>query len=142
MTEIILKSDSSQILNSEIRQQLIAAKPKVLGVVSAFVTLDGVRTFSKALKTIKTKECRLIAGTSFYITHPQALIEAKQIGWKVKIGKSPKAPGIFHPKLIVGGESFDKSDLIKNISFMCIGSANLTGRGLTKNTECSLNYNY
>ena len=138
MTEIILKSDPSQILNYEIRQRLIAAKPKVLGVVSAFVTLDGVRTFSKALKTIKAKECRLIAGTSLHITHPQALKEAKKIGWRVRIGKSPKAPGIFHPKLIVGGESFDRNGVIQNICFVCIGSANLTGRGLTKNTECSL----
>ena len=38
----------------------------------------------------------------------------------------------------MGGESFDKNDVINNICFVCIGSANLTGRGLTKNTECSL----
>ena len=137
MAEIIIKSDDSQILKSEIRKQLIFAKPKVLGVVSAFVTLDGVRFFSKSLKSIKALECRLIAGTSLYITHPQALKEAKKMGWKVRMGKSPVAPGIFHPKLIVGGESFDSNNMIQNICFLCIGSANLTGRGLSKNTECS-----
>ena len=98
MTEIILKSDSSQILNFEIRQQLIAAKPKVLGVVSAFVTLEGVRTFSKALKTIKAKECRLIAGTSLYITHPQALKEAKKYWLESKNREIPQGSRNFSPK--------------------------------------------
>ena len=138
MSETITISGPSQLLDERICLGLRKSKPKVIGVVSAFVTVDGVDIFVRAMRRLSVKECRLVAGTSHHITHPEALENAKRLGWKVRLGKLPESPGIFHPKLIVGGESFDNDDLIAKPCFMCIGSANLTGHGLKANTECNL----
>jgi hypothetical protein len=48
------------------------------------------------------------------------------------------ATGIFHPKLLVAGAAFGNDGTIEPVSLVYVGSANLTRRGLTQNTECGL----
>jgi len=138
MSETVVNSGPSQFLNDEIRHYLREARPKALGIVSAFVTYEGVDKLRKAMGRLRITECRLVAGTSLYVTHPKALELAKKLGWRVRLGKRPPAPGIFHPKLLVGGERFDGHGRLVAPSFMCIGSANLTGRAMSRNAECNL----
>jgi len=61
---------------------------------------------------------------------------AMSAGWNVRFGSA--APGIFHPKLIVGGSNFDNRGLLRTSSLLYVGSANLTRGGLRSNLECGL----
>ncbi|MCK4546370.1 MAG: hypothetical protein KAW17_02920 [Candidatus Eisenbacteria sp.] len=138
MSQAIVNSGYGQLLDEKIRTCLREARPRVLGIVSAFVTTDGLDKLTKAMARLGVGQCRLVAGTSHFITHPEALNIAKSQGWKVKLGKLPAPPAIFHPKLMVGGDRFNRAGGVVKPCFVCIGSANLTLCGLSKNTECSL----
>ena len=133
MSHVIVNSGPSLLLDDRIRIYLREAKPKVVGIVSAFVSVSGVTKFAKAMSRLRIAECRLVAGTSHYITHPEALVKAQNLGWKVRFGKLPPTPGIFHPKVIIAGNAFHHRKVV-NPCFVCIGSANLTRRGLSEST--------
>ncbi len=107
------------------------------GVASAFVTVGGFRALQAFLGKRKEIECRLLAGTSNSITHPQALIEALDAGWKVRIGVST-GNRIFHPKIMLSGSSFSRNGTIMTPSFSYVGSSNLTIGGLYGNVECGV----
>lgn len=115
---------------------LVDASAKVVGIASAFVSLTGVELARDVLKRARIRECRLITGTDYAITHPEGLKLAKELGWQVRIGRSNQ--GIFHPKLVVAGQAFSTNGAIRNPNSIYIGSANLTTGGLCKNIECGL----
>jgi hypothetical protein len=56
------------------------------------------------------------------------------MAWEVRLASN--VVGIFHPKLIVGGEAFLATGAIRRPSFLYVGSANLTAPALSVNTEC------
>jgi HKD family nuclease len=120
----------------EIEQQIQLVRPTALGIVSAFVSLGGVERLANSMNSISDYTCRIVAGTCNFVTHPEALYRAVDLGWDVRLGHSPPKPAIFHPKLIVAGKSFSQDNHLTEPSFSYIGSANLTDRGLTKNSEC------
>jgi len=57
-------------------------------------------------------------------------------GWKIRLGKPVR--GIFHPKLVVAGQSFSRYGTIKQLCCVYVGSSNLTNGGLNTNVECGL----
>ncbi len=122
-----------QVLKSEFSAGSISA----LGVVSAFVSIGGFRDLLAITEACESLECRLLAGVSGAITHPQALNEAVDAGWKVRLGSAPKN-GIFHPKMILSGRSFRADGGVKEPSFVYVGSSNLTIGGLHRNIECGV----
>jgi HKD family nuclease len=134
--QITLSGVGSKTLRDALRKSLIDGKPRVVGIASAFVSIEGVKQISEILKQCNVPACRLIAGTDNVITHPEALYVARKIGWQIRLGKSNA--GIFHPKLVVAGQSFSRKGLIKDICSVYVGSSNLTSGGLMKNVECGL----
>src|SRR6266487_4338826 len=115
---------------------LIHAGPTVVGIASAFVSVPGVELTTAVLDGAGIEECRLVAGTDFAVTHPEALKLAKDLGWGVRIGRSNR--GVFHPKLIVAGAGFKSNGAIRKSISVYIGSGNLTSGGLRDNVECGI----
>lgn len=132
--QFILSGVGSLTLRKSLRESLIRAKPRVVGIASAFVSRKGVEEISKIFEDCCEPECRLIAGTDNAITHPEALYAARDLGWRVKIGNSGR--GIFHPKLIVAGQNVSREGNIRGVSCVYVGSSNLTNGGLSQNVEC------
>lgn len=124
-------------LGQVLRTELNNGEDLALGVVSAFVSVGGLRDILAITKKHTALECRLLAGISNAITHPQALTEALDAGWKVRLGTA-FGTRIFHPKMILSGRSFLRDGRVKEPSFAYVGSSNLTKGGLYKNIECGI----
>ena len=124
-------------LGQVLRTELINGQDRALGVVSAFVSVGGLRDLLAITKKRTALECRLLAGISNAITHPQALTEALDAGWKVRLGTAFGAR-VFHPKMILSGRAFLRDGRVKEPSFTYVGSSNLTKGGLYKNIECGI----
>lgn len=108
--------------------------PKAVGIAAAFVSVEGVRRLSRILVRSGEPHCRLIAGIDNAITHPEALYEARNLGWKIRLGHANQ--GIFHPKLVVAGQNFGRDGLLRDLSVVYVGSSNLTAGGFQLNVEC------
>ena len=134
--EIIVSTSNQPELAEQLQTVLARTRPGVVGIASAFVSVWGVERVTEMMRRCGSPECRLIAGTSNYITHPESLYLARESGWNLRLGQS--AAGIFHPKLLVAGTAFRNDGGIEPVTFAYVGSANLTRRGLTKNTECGI----
>jgi hypothetical protein len=96
---------------------------------------DGAKDVQKLRQVSGCQEVRAIAGTAGCITHPDALQVLHDAGIILRLGTS--ATGIFHPKMMIGGEAFSGHDVVRpNCGY--VGSANLTHSGLHKNIELGL----
>lgn len=119
-----------------LEESLVEVQPTAVGVAAAFVSVRGVQQFSDVLTACGGPKCRLVAGIDGDITHPEALSIARELGWHVRLGE--KRGAIFHPKLIVAGDRFRSDDRVRQLSYVYVGSSNLTAAGLQKNVECGL----
>ena len=135
-SKVILGGTGDEDLVVGIERALSTASANAIGIASAFVSLAGVELTKQVLKRAKIGECRLIAGTDYAITHPEALSLAMELGWRVRIGRSNR--GVFHPKLVVACQAFRSSGALRNPSSIYVGSANLTTGGLRHNVECGI----
>ena len=137
MSQNILLSGVGDLkLFDSLRQVLKTAKPQVVGIASAFVSIKGVEKIADIFKYCGLPECKLIAGTHRAITHPEALYTARKLGWDIRLGSAPH--GIFHPKIIIAGKKMSADGVIADLSCLYVGSSNLTGGGLSANVECGL----
>lgn len=132
--KILLTNNKADSAQAELERSLQEVRPQVIGIASAFVSVYGAKWAVEAAEQIEARSCRLIAGTNHAITHPEALEFVRDNGWEVRFGVSPT--GVFHPKFLIGGECFQRNGAIKAPALVYAGSANLTLRGLTANTEC------
>jgi HKD family nuclease len=121
---------------TKIEACLVDSKPKAVGIASAFVSVAAVQWMLSILGRCGNPICRLVAGIDQTITHPEALYTARQADWDVRLGHSPT--GMFHPKLIIAGERFDRRHKVVNPSFIYVGSGNLTQAALLYNVECAV----
>jgi HKD family nuclease len=121
-------------LQDQMQGVLRNCKPKAVAIASAFVSVNGFRTMRDLLRNVE--KCRLIAGIDHAITHPQALFDAFNSGWEVRLATG--RTGIFHPKFILLGEKFDRKGLMNGMCGTYVGSSNLTKGGLTRNVECGI----
>jgi hypothetical protein len=119
-----------------LKASLVRVRPRVIGIVSAFVSVEGMERFLAMLNHCGRPRCRLVAGTDNAITHPEALNIARDAGWLVRLGHG--ITGIFHPKLFVAGQRFGLDGIIQGLSCIYVGSSNLTGGGFRRNVECGL----
>ena len=131
---VVLSGVGEPTLLSAIRDELRSAEPQVVGIASAFVSTCGVRSLIPVVK--RARECRMIAGLDGRCTHPFALEIAQAAKWDVRVGTSTH--GIFHPKLIVGGDRFSPDGHVIQPTFAYLGSGNLTHGGLNSNVEVGL----
>lgn len=134
--DLVLSGEGRERLLDSIAAGLRAARPNVVAIASAFVSLSGVREIRPLLRRLGVATCRLLAGLDDEITHPAALEAAESAGWEVRVRAGET--GRFHPKLIVGGDRFSQRGDVANPVFLYVGSGNLTLAGLTTNTECSV----
>lgn len=126
-----------QSLGRILKTELSKNNTSALGVISAYVTIGGLRELLAITQKRKPLECRLLAGISNAVTHPEALSAAIEAGWEVRLGLAP-GRAIFHPKMIVSGQSFRRNGEIIDPSFIYVGSSNLTIGGLHRNIECGV----
>ena len=136
MQTIILSGDSHTNLSVILGEAFADISPKAIGVASAFVSTQGIDLLCSLLPRKRSQRVRLVAGTSLAFTHPAALTLATEKDWAVRLGTNPH--GIFHPKVIAGGEEFSHDGSITNPSIMYIGSANLTRPAMERNIECGV----
>lgn len=134
--QILLSGVDTYRLFDNLRSSLKGQRPEVIAVAAAFVSTEGVHQLAKLLGECGIKKCRLIAGIDNAITHPEALYDSIERGWEVRLGTRTK--GIFHPKLMVAGQSFTRSSSVRDVRFVYVGSSNLTAGGLGSNVECGL----
>jgi hypothetical protein len=134
--EPISSGGGRQSLLARLRGELRGMRPPALAIASAYVSVFGVTKLKQLLRVAGSGECRLIAGIDGEITHPNSLKIALDAGWLVRVGTG--GGGIFHPKLIVGGQTFSQDGLIANPSCLYLGSGNITRGGLVGNVECGI----
>src|SRR5690554_2646553 len=95
---IVLSGVGTDTHGTRLARTLRRLRPGAIGLVSAFVTLDGLKEFLRIVPRTHACACRLVAGTDHAITHPRALYLALENGWSVRLGKATDSRGIFHPK--------------------------------------------
>lgn len=132
--EVALSGIGQASFKEKLYQSLTQARPGVVGVASAFVSMDGVRQLARILEASGNPMVRLIAGTDNAVTHPEALYFARGRGWDLRLGTP--ANGIFHPKMVISGDRFMRNGRISTLSSVYVGSSNLTNGGFSSNIEC------
>lgn len=133
---VLLSGLGARKHEDSLRESLVRERPGAVGIAAAYVSVEGVRRSIEILTQCGTRRCRLIAGTSHAVTHPEALYAARDEGWGVRLGQTGR--GIFHPKLIVAGRKFATGGGVDGLSAVYVGSSNLTAGGFTRNIECGL----
>ena len=118
-----------------LRKQLLRAKPSVVGMAVAYVSVSGFQLVKKILDDAGVDEVRLVADTKDGVTHPKALEKAIESGWGVRVVDT--LAGTFHPKLYVGADKFDDTEGLTGLSIALAGSANLSRGGFLTNGECT-----
>lgn len=121
-------------LRSIMRTGFLSAKPSALGVAVAYISIAGFYRLKKLGQDYSLKYIRIVTDLNDGVTHPTALTEALNQGWFVR---GVNRGATFHPKLYVGGTSFDTSGAIVDPSLLIVGSANLSENAFEKNAECS-----
>ena len=91
--QIELSGSGGRLFRRQLTEALKTSSPKVIGVASAFISVEGFRQAIDAVSNISGIRCRLVAGVDNEITHPEALFSAKRSGWRVRIGQADS--GIF-----------------------------------------------
>jgi|JI10StandDraft_1071094.scaffolds.fasta_scaffold387204_2 HKD family nuclease len=117
------------------RKQIVKTKPTVMGMAVAYMSASGFALVRDILQEGGVANVRLVTDTSDGVTHPKALQGALDNGWGVRIVES--LPGTFHPKLYVGGASFDDGNGMKGVSLAIAGSPNISHGAFLKNGECA-----
>jgi hypothetical protein len=137
MNKIYLTESSARgKIGSRIDRLVATSHPRVLGVATAFLSTGGARSYDALVRDRAIESSRVVAGLSGSITHPHAISYLINKGHRVRLGQF--TGGIFHPKLLVGGNGFSKSGEIVAASCGYIGSANFTDAGLNRNLEVML----
>lgn len=136
--EIILSGFGSDSHSTILDRSLRRLRPRAIGLVSAFVTVEGMKEFLRIASRSGGPACRLVAGIDHAITHPRALFLAIENGWDVRLGRAINGGGIFHPKLLIAGDRFSRGGGLVGATFAYVGSSNLTAGGFERNVECGL----
>lgn len=117
------------------REQMLSAKPSVVGMAVAYVSASGFHLVKRILEESGVSEVRLVTDTKDGVTHPKALEGAVASGWGVRVVDSLK--GTFHPKLYVGADRFDSTKGVSGLSLAIAGSPNLSHGAFLNNGECT-----
>ena len=134
-SQILATGLGGATLKAVLQEGLRRTKPNALGVAVAYVSVVGFDFIQHMVDRYEIKRLRLVTDTKDGVTHPTALATALDRGWDVRV--VDRLPGTFHPKLYVGGGDFDEDAGVADISFVLVGSANLSSAALERNGECS-----
>jgi hypothetical protein len=111
-------------------------RPGAIGMATAFLSLGGAQIYDLLVSKVGAPKSRVVAGLSGAITQPSAIDFLLTNGHEVRLGVH--ANGVFHPKLLIGGDRFLRSGLLGVPTCAYVGSANFTSAGLTRNLEVIL----
>jgi HKD family nuclease len=128
--------ESTSSLETKLQSLFTKKQPSALGMATAFLSLAGAQKFDSLVMNSGATAIRVVIGISGAVTHPSAIKFLAEKNYSVRLGNH--SPGIFHPKLLVGGDRFIASGKLRTASCGYIGSANFTDSGLTKNIEVAL----
>jgi hypothetical protein len=135
MPTTLLATDAAN-LEAALLRSIRRSGSSALGLAVAYVSIYGAHFLKDAAGRAGLGDIRLITDIGDAITHPQALRLALAEGWRTRV-VHPKT-GIFHPKVLIGGQRFDDENGMQGTSLLVVGSANLTKGGLISNVECAL----
>ena len=135
-TNLLVTGLDAKNVESLILSNIRRSRTSAVGLAIAYVSIYGAHFLKSVVTKTNLAAIRLVTHTGDAITHPQALRLALAEGWRTRV-LNPEA-GIFHPKLIIGGQSFDDEGRMEGARLLFVGSANLTKGGLRGNIECSL----
>jgi len=133
MSDITVSGVDSNTVESQLERMLLATRPKVLGLATAFLSVGGALAIDGLVSKCGATTTRVVAGLSGAVTHPDAIRYLAGKGHAVRLGTH--SPGIFHPKLLVGGGGFLNSRGLVSATCCYVGSANFTTSGLRTNLE-------
>ena len=133
MKNVSLSRNGANSIALQIQNVIRKVQPKCLCVATAYLTQAGARYLVDLAAYCNVKDARIVAGLSGEVTHPNAIRFLHMHSWNVRFGQQPK--GIFHPKLLVGGDQFSSMAGLRNPVACYFGSANFTASGLKINTE-------
>jgi len=121
---------------SRIHSLLEASNPSAVCMASAFLSEGGAQSYHELLCAGRGQASYVVVGLSGEVTHPRAIEYLAENGHSVRCYKL--SAGIFHPKILVGGNSFDSSGQMNGACCSYVGSANFTRGGLFNNLEVIL----
>ncbi|MDD5760260.1 MAG: phospholipase D-like domain-containing protein [Desulfobulbaceae bacterium] len=136
MNNIYLSGTDRTQIGSRLNTLIAANRPQAIGMATAFLSISGAQTYDSLLEKNRTKVSRVVAGLSGAITHPGAIEYLLKKGHNIRLGEF--VGGIFHPKLLVGGDRFLKSGQLSTAICGYVGSANFTAAGMGRNLEVML----
>lgn len=127
---------ASSRIGSRLSLLIANNRPSAMGMATAFLSIGGAQSYDALVKSVGAKVSRVVAGLSGAITHPLAISDLLDKGHHVRLGEF--SSGIFHPKLLVGGNKFDRFGKLVTATCGYVGSANFTDAGLGRNLEVML----
>jgi hypothetical protein len=136
MSEVLVCGVGGIATESSLEETVLSCQPDALGMATAFLSISGARSFGSLAMKCQAKEVRVVAGLSGAITQPVAIRFLQGKGFSIRLGSH--AGGIFHPKILVGGNRFGISGAIDTASCGYVGSANFTAGGMKRNLELPL----
>jgi hypothetical protein len=130
------RSHASACVGSRLVDLIGTSNVSALGMATAFLSFNGASEYHDLFTSAGATTSKVVIGLSGEISHPRAIELLIAKNHSVRLGRFPG--GIFHPKLLVGGDRFIKSGHLRLPSCGYVGSANFTRSGLRKNLEIML----
>jgi len=131
---VILCSPKLGVAAALLAEAVGATSARALAIASAYWTVAGAEFVLKLQKAHKLRQMGAVVGLSGEVTHPNAIRILHDSGVEVRF--ATHAGGVFHPKLLIAGESLANGTGELGCPVVgYLGSANFTGGGLYRNVE-------
>lgn len=114
-----------------LRRQCSRADVAHLHAAVAYVSYPGIKSLKRACDDGALKSVSLLTDIRDFVTHPRALMEAKNWGWRLRVSRRPST---FHSKVLLfsSAQSLNVKSAAKTL---LVGSNNLSNAGFSKNHE-------
>jgi hypothetical protein len=135
-SQVAVTGLAGRALHATLRETVVLTQPRAVGVASAFLSRPGAEALVEIVSSINAPAVRSLIGISGAVTDPRAIMYLLDCGIHIRL--AAHQGGIFHPKVLVGGEQFLEAGNLSAPSCGYVGSANFTAGGLTNNIEVGL----
>jgi hypothetical protein len=135
-SQVVVTGLVGRVLHATLRETVVLTQPRAVGVASAFLSRPGARALVEFVGSINAVSVRSLIGISGAVTDPSAIMYLLDRGIHVRL--ADHEGGLFHAKVLVGGEQFLETGNLAAPSCGYVGSANFTAGGLANNIEVGL----
>lgn len=135
-SQVAVTGLAGRALQATLRETVALTQPRAVGVASAFLSRPGAEALVEILSSTKAAPVRSLIGVSGAVTDPNAITYLIDRGIQVRL--AGHRGGVFHAKILVGGEKFLKTGNLGAPSCGYVGSANFTAGGFANNIEVGL----